>query len=165
MNYLIRKSFFDDVPLNKREHVKRRLENFTSQLSKNKHAITSVPHGTWSRKIKKIGNKNLYKFRINSGDRVIFGYYDDLQKEHRKGYDNCIVFLAYRNHDEQIRTAERSQYNNMDLEKSSDSKVYSDFDDALDISIMTPVANNGHEHTLSCYLPHLIKLSHIVSWG
>ncbi len=30
---------------------------------------------------------------------------------------------------------------------------------------LTPVANNGHEHTLSCYLPHLIKLSHIVSWG
>ena len=33
----------------------------------------------------------------------------------------------------------------------------------IEILGMTPDANNGHEHTLSCYLPHLIKLSHIVS--
>ncbi|GFR36593.1 UvrD-helicase domain-containing protein [Thermobrachium celere] len=58
-----------------------------------------IRKGTYIRKIKGI-NANIYKFRLNIGDRVLFIHGSDIDGI-REEYRNSILLLDYCNHDDQ----------------------------------------------------------------
>lgn len=84
-------NFMKEVPVEKREIVKRKLDEFAKILPKNK-ALTDLPKGFW---VRQVAGTNIYKFRVNSGDRILFRY----EKS------EAIVFLSFQTHDKQIQAA------------------------------------------------------------
>lgn len=56
--------------------------------------IRSLPKGYW---VKKINNTEIYKFRLKSGDRILFTYVN-----HDRYNGPSILFLDYCTHDKQI---------------------------------------------------------------
>ena len=57
MRYLIRKSFIEDVPSNKREHVLRKLEYFTSNLLKINTTQLALPMEPGLEKLKQLATR------------------------------------------------------------------------------------------------------------
>ncbi|MFB5281827.1 UvrD-helicase domain-containing protein [Peribacillus sp. Hz7] len=84
-------NFMKNVPLEKREVVQKKLKDFSILIPKKK-ILSDLPKGFW---IRKVVGTNIYKFRVNSGDRILFRY--DEQGD--------IVFLSFQSHDDQIRVA------------------------------------------------------------
>lgn len=97
---IISENFFKDIPINKKEIILRKLITFENSI-KECCTINDIQKGFWIRKIK---GTSILKFRINSGDRILF-YIDNKEKESR------VVFLRYCNHDEQIRVAKEYDRN------------------------------------------------------
>ncbi|WP_054954811.1 UvrD-helicase domain-containing protein [Paenibacillus dakarensis] len=91
---LITKDFLKDIPPEKKSFVLGKMEAFNHALM-DCFRMNNLPHGFWVRKV--VGT-DIYKFRVNNGDRVLF----TLKEE--RGEKN-ILFLRYCNHDEQIRRA------------------------------------------------------------
>lgn len=60
----------DDIALEKREFILNKIRNFEKNLLEIK-SMKNLLKGFWVRKI--IGT-NIYKFRVNSGDRILFKY-------------------------------------------------------------------------------------------
>ena len=88
------KSLLKDIPIEKRDVVLDKIKGFATVLLQSKSLI-DIPKGFW---IRKVAGTDIYKFRVNSGDRVLFKY------ENIQGMDD-ILFIAFCNHDEQIHTA------------------------------------------------------------
>jgi DNA helicase II / ATP-dependent DNA helicase PcrA len=99
---LIKENFLKTIPDIKREAVINRLYLFADLLVNQEKKIRELPSSFWVRKIK--GSNNIFKFRLNSGDRILFTYSSDVGIS-RNGYENSIIFLTFSNHDEQISKA------------------------------------------------------------
>ena len=89
---LYTKNFYSDIPIEKREIVLEKIEKFEKQLIKVK-SFSMLPKGFWVRHIE---GTDVYKFRVNNGDRIVFKYGDTAKQ---------LIYLAYSTHDHQIRKA------------------------------------------------------------
>ncbi|BCC09459.1 hypothetical protein BCM0060_p2125 (plasmid) [Bacillus cereus] len=110
-NMKISKDFFKHVPLEKREIVAEKLETFTKMITK-ANAFHQIPKGFW---IRKIVGTNIYKFRVNSGDRILFTFNED----------GSIKYLSFETHDKQIQAAMRMNKENF-IEFVIDETVYNE---------------------------------------
>ncbi|WP_153725311.1 tetratricopeptide repeat protein [Heliorestis convoluta] len=109
---MITKDFLKKVPSNLKESILVKLSYFNDMLEKAQGHIKELPAGFW---IKKITGTNIFKFRLNNKDRILFTYIKD-QKIDKTAK---IIFLDYCNHDEQIRKGQRMD-TQASLEKSID---------------------------------------------
>lgn len=115
----IAKDFYKHVPIEKRKIVQNKLNQFAEAIIKSK-VFSDVPKGFW---IRRIMGTNIYKFRVNSGDRILFRFGES---------DGTINFLSYETHDDQVRSARSFQ--DVDLEAYEiDMAEYEDED--IDIKI------------------------------
>ncbi|MEK4129733.1 AAA family ATPase [Solibacillus sp. FSL W8-0474] len=87
----ITKDFFKHVPREKQQAVLDRLQSFSEQIIA-ANVFHSIPKGFW---IRKVAGTNIYKFRVNIGDRILFTFNDD----------RTVTFLSFETHDNQIRAA------------------------------------------------------------
>jgi DNA helicase II / ATP-dependent DNA helicase PcrA len=92
-NMKITKDFFKHVPIEKQAIVLEKLEIFTKMISK-ANVFHEIPKGFW---IRKIVGSNIFKFRVNSGDRILFTFNED----------SSITYLSFETHDKQIQAAKR----------------------------------------------------------
>jgi DNA helicase-2/ATP-dependent DNA helicase PcrA len=96
MNFYIRKDFTENIPVNKKDFVLNKLLYFADEIIKNRSNLFNMPKGFWINKVKSISKKeDIFKFRINRGDRILFKLEDD-----------TIVFLDFCDHDRQILRAQ-----------------------------------------------------------
>ncbi len=94
MRFLITREFFKNIPKEKNKQVKSRLKYFYEEISLNKKTIFQAPKGFWVKKIR----DNLYEFRVNSGDRVLFEFRNICRPSY--GYsDKELVLLSFEKHD------------------------------------------------------------------
>ncbi|MDO7905330.1 hypothetical protein Q5741_02745 [Paenibacillus sp. JX-17] len=114
----IAKDFFKHVPIEKQSIVLGKLETFTRIIT-NTNVFHEIPKGFWIRKI--IGT-NIYKFRVNSGDRILFTFNEN----------GMITYLSFETHDKQILSAKRMNMGDI-IEFRIDESVY--HEDILDESI------------------------------
>lgn len=89
----IAKDFFKHVPIEKQQTVYKKLEQFTTAILDAK-VFHDVPKGFW---IRKIAGTTIYKFRVNSGDRILFTFNED----------QTVTYLSFEVHDTQIKSAKR----------------------------------------------------------
>ncbi|RUA08908.1 MAG: hypothetical protein DSY38_01160, partial [Fusobacteria bacterium] len=109
MRFLIAKEFFKNIPKEKIEQVKNRIEYFYSEINEHKKTIFEAPKGFWVKKLR----KNLYEFRVNSGDRILF----EFREISRLGYGKKeLVLLSYDKHDIVIKKGDRKDRKNLELE-------------------------------------------------
>jgi len=104
MKHLILQQFWDSIPQEKVEHVRRKLPYYLKKLTEERGNISHMPKGFYARRIR--GTTDKYKFRIANDDRILFIYADDIKgirMENKCG----IVLLAYCSHDEQIRSGRK----------------------------------------------------------
>lgn len=87
----ITKDFFKHVPREKQQAVLERLQSFSQRIAE-ANVFRDIPKGFW---IRKVAGTNIYKFRVNSGDRILFTFNDD----------GTVTYLSFETHDNQIRAA------------------------------------------------------------
>jgi hypothetical protein len=110
MRFLITRDFFKNIPKEKLKQVKERIEYFYDEISKNKKYIFDIPKGFWVKKLR----ENLYEFRVNSGDRILFEFRDII----RDGYEEKILLLlSFDNHDRVIIKGDRKDRDNIGIKK------------------------------------------------
>ena len=102
--YLITNDFLKNLSKdNKKDIVLKKLSQFENQMIEKEIQIRNLPKGFWVRKIK---NTEIYKFRLNNGDRILFTYIDS--KKNNINQTKSILFLDYVNHDNQIIKAKNT---------------------------------------------------------
>lgn len=108
MRFLITGNFFKNIPKEKINQVKNRLEYFYREIFMNKKMIFDAPKGFWVKKIR----DNLYEFRVNSGDRILF----EFRNIKRSGYgEKELVLLSFGKHDMVITDGDRMKKDNLKL--------------------------------------------------
>lgn len=96
----ISKDFFKHVPIEKQKMVLEKLDTFTKMITKT-NVFHEIPKGFW---IRKIAGTNIYKFRVNSGDRILFKFDEN----------GSISYLSFETHDKQIQAAKRMRIENFE---------------------------------------------------
>ena len=126
MRFLITGDFFKNVPKEKIKQVKERIQYFYREISENKKKIFEIPKGFWVKKIR----ENLYEFRVNSGDRVLFEFKDIK----RAGYgEKVLVLLLFSTHDLAVKSGMRqNKIENSKVEKLEIEKSYEPIDERLE---------------------------------
>jgi len=119
MKHLILQQFWDSIPQEKLNHVRRKLPYYLEKLTEERGNISNMPKGFYARRIR--GTTDKYKFRMANDDRILFIYADDI-KGFRMENQRGIVLLAYCSHDEQIRKGRK-----MEITGNEDFSEY-DFD-------------------------------------
>ena len=89
----IAQDFFKNVPIEKQRVIQKKLAQFTAAII-DARVFHEIPKGFW---IRKIAGTNIYKFRVNSRDRVLFTFNDD----------QTVTYLRFAVHDSQIQAAKR----------------------------------------------------------
>ena len=112
-----------EIPLGKRDTILEKIEGFEKVLLENK-PLKDIPKGYWIRNVK---GTEIYKFRVNSGDRILFRY------KKIDGKDS-IVFLDYCTHDKQIRVARaiNKDIKVRDLKIDKNEYIEDDFDKEIE---------------------------------
>ncbi len=82
--------FCDNMTKKEKEIVMRKLSYFEKCIRQT-NCVQDIPSGFW---IRRILGTNIYKFRVNNGDRILFTF------DNNNNYE--VVFLMYCNHDSQI---------------------------------------------------------------
>ncbi|MDQ0252767.1 tetratricopeptide (TPR) repeat protein [Evansella vedderi] len=96
---IISKQFLKSIPQQSKDTVLKKLESFQQVLMESEGMIREIPAGYWIRKVK---NTDVYKFRLNNSDRILFTFLPN--RDNAKGSSN-LLFLKYVTHDKQIRDA------------------------------------------------------------
>lgn len=122
MNFIIGQNFKKSLPLGREEIILNKIKHFQNQLIESKGLIRELPSGFWVRKIR---NTNIFKFRINSGDRILFSFEKTLF-EH-SDLDR-LVFLEFVKHDNQVVYSNRLDT----LELSLDEYILEESEDRRD---------------------------------
>ena len=105
MEIVLSNRFLKSINNLDKEFIKKKLELFVEQLSKDSNNFTSVPKGYWVQRFS--SNPNRFKFRVSNKDRIIYELSEDKQ---------IIYFLEYCNHDTQNRIVNRIPVNFSKLE-------------------------------------------------
>ncbi|UUV19128.1 ankyrin repeat domain-containing protein [Fusobacteria bacterium ZRK30] len=126
MRFLITGDFFKNVPKEKIKQVKERIQYFYREISKNKKKIFEIPKGFWVKKLR----ENLYEFRVNSGDRVLFEFKDIK----RAGYgEKVLVLLLFSTHDLAVKSGMRqNKIESLKVEKLEIEKNYESSSERLE---------------------------------
>lgn len=129
-------SLLNDIPIERRENVLNKIKVFESTLLESK-CLTDIPKGFW---IRRVVGTDIYKFRVNSGDRILFKYDKEDDKE-------SILFIAYRNHDQQIRAAKNYKVSNsvINLEIDKQEYIEDEFDEKINEYIKNEVYTKFEE--------------------
>ena len=126
----ITKDFFKSVPIEKRNLVEKKINEFSFHYD-NAKSLSDIPSGFDPIKI---NNCNILKFRVNDGDRILFKILDNGE----------ILFIQFANHDSQIRKArQRKQFDSVDYSIVSEEEINS-FDDQIDYYAQTELQNMLH---------------------
>jgi len=131
MRFLITGDFFKNVPKEKIKQVKERIQYFYREISENKKMIFDIPKGFWVKKLR----ENLYEFRVNSGDRVLFEFKDIK----RAGYgEKVLVLLLFSTHDLAVKSGMRqNKIESLKVEKLEIEKSCEKLDERLDEDLDT----------------------------
>lgn len=135
--YLVDENFVKSIPEHKEEMVFGKMKQLVEQLEEHDYDFSAIPFGA---SVRSVGDTDLWKFRINRGDRIVFAFLSadatDLKGlrseslEHRN-----IFFLKYCSHDEAIRYSNRLQIsakNTIVMDDNEDEVVPENEDDGLD---------------------------------
>jgi tetratricopeptide (TPR) repeat protein len=95
---IIAEQFFKSIPLQDKDKILSKLDKFEKQLLDGENIIRELPAGYWVRNIK---NTNIFKFRLNNKDRILFSFIPS--RKCNENYNSDVLFLKYVTHDEQIR--------------------------------------------------------------
>lgn len=106
-------SFFKQVPIEKKDIVLKKIRDFEKVLLQSK-ALNKIQKGYW---IRKIEGTDIYKFRVNSGHRILFKY-------KKINNENEILFIEYCNHDQQIRKGRNYSGNKAIIDFEIDKSTY-----------------------------------------
>lgn len=129
MKVLVSEIFLKNIPKDKKEFVLSKLDKFIEELEDNHYDMKSISNGFSVWKIK--GNENIYKFRIDSSNRVLFTFTSSIsgiRGEFKE--ENRILILDYCNHDEQIRRAKELNIN-IDFIDLNNNEVNDSIDDII----------------------------------
>lgn len=110
MKTLVSEIFLKNIPKDKKEFVLSKVDKFIEELKNNNYDIRSISNSFSVWKIK--GNENIYKFRIDRSNRVLFTFTSNISGiRYEFKEENTILILDYCNHDEQIRRAKELSIN------------------------------------------------------
>ena len=129
MKVLVSEIFLKNIPKDKKEFVLSKLDKFIEELEDNHYDMKSISNGFSVWKIK--GNENIYKFRIDSSNRVLFTFTSSIsgiRGEFKE--ENRILILDYCNHDEQIRRAKELNIN-IDFIDLNNNEINDSIDDII----------------------------------
>lgn len=146
---LVTDDFYKNVPIEHKEQVMRKLEYFRYNIIENKNKIKDMPKGFW---IKKINNTDIYKFRLNNSDRVLFTFIENKidYVDNRKDVQENILLLDYCKHDKQI---ERGKRINIKASKNK-ANLFKIYKDVLD-------EDYDQEDFKNKYVQNYIKYNHL----
>lgn len=104
MNKLVTDNFIKSLPIGKKDVILEKIDKFFHELKQNNNEIKNISNSFSVRKIR--GNTDLYKFRVDKSNRVVFTFASKI-KEIREEFKNnkYIILLDYCNHDNQITRA------------------------------------------------------------
>lgn len=122
------KHFKNSVPYEKWDEIYSKVIQFCKDLEKYK-SFKQLPRGYYVRNVE---GTDIYKFRINDGDRILY-YYDNLSSE--------IIILEYCKHDDQIRRAKKLN-NSLNKIESYKYKEEDSIEDIIDNNIDDLVRQN-----------------------
>ena len=129
MKVLVSEIFLKNIPKDKKEFVLSKLDKFIEELEDNHYDMKSISNGFSVWKIK--GNENIYKFKIDSSNRVLFTFTSSIsgiRGEFKE--ENRILILDYCNHDEQIRRAKELNIN-IDFIDLNNNEINDSIDDII----------------------------------
>jgi ankyrin repeat protein len=126
MRFLITRNFFKNIPKEKIKQVKERIQYFYKEILENKKMIFDIPKGFWVKKLR----ENLYEFRVNSGDRVLFEFKDIK----RVGYgEKVLVLLLFSAHDLAVKNGIRqNKIKSLKIEKLKIEKNIDKLDERIE---------------------------------
>lgn len=131
----VSKEFIDDINLYNKQLILKKLTVFQKEIE-NSNCINMISKGFW---IRKIINTDIYKFRVNNGDRILFTF--------DKNNDNELVFLKYCNHDKQILKGKSINKNiELHIDKSMEINLNEYEDEEIDKNIERDI-----EHYIKMY--------------
>lgn len=129
---IIAKQFLKSLPRHSRLTILDKLANFEQTLLDVQGVLYEIPAGFWIRRVK---NTNIFKFRLNNSDRILFTFLPDRKIDNSEESGHQILFLKYVSHDQQIRDAK-----NMDISKQIrkhlevDSNISNDMEHEFDMN-------------------------------
>ena len=123
----VTKRMINELPIDRKENILNKISIFEETLLKNK-SLSNIQKGFWIRNIK---GTDVYKFRVNSGDRILFKY-----------IDNEIYFISYCKHDDQVRVARNYKNGSQLLDFKIDKSVY--IEENIDFEIDKSIINETY---------------------
>ncbi len=150
--------FWKSVPRDRKGRLEAQLLRLRKEFLDSGYGIFGTSRGTQTRKF--VGTKNLFKFRVGDGDRIIFTYSENVINT-REDDDHGIYLLRYVTHDEQARAArglkiQTSEWamesdgptlGNAEPLDNSDAALIPEYDDYLDIeSVVTYLIHSDVEN-------------------
>lgn len=133
---IISEQFLKSIPLECKQNIISKLDRFENELLRCENKIRELPAGYWVRNVK---NTDVFKFRLNNKDRILFAYINKREDLENEGSD--ILFLSYVNHDKQIRKGNSLDVKNA-INKAIEINESHYIEDDIDNSIESDVINN-----------------------
>lgn len=128
--------FLNDIKMKNRDFILKKLKYFSEAII-NSNCLNNIPKGFW---IRRIAGTDIYKFRVNNGDRILFTF------DNKNNYE--IVFLKYCNHDRQILKGKEINNNlNLHLEKTLDLDLNPYEEDEIDENIKWQIEDYIKKYT------------------
>lgn len=121
MKVIFSERLLNSIPRERYKNVLKELKEFYDEYLENNFNIRNMKHGWSIRRIMGTTNiQEIYKFRVNIRDRVLFTYgkYVGLRDE----FSNSIVFLEFCNHDRQSLRAKNINLNGY-IEQNFDEEI------------------------------------------
>lgn len=107
---MITESFIKNLPGEKKEYILEKVDLFIKALIRNNNEIKNIQNSYSVRKIR--GNDNIFKFRVDISNRILFTFASKIPNIRKKYKDeNAIIILDYCNHDNQITRARNLKLN------------------------------------------------------
>ena len=129
------KNFLSSIPVEMKDEVLNRVYLF-NDLYKQVSNYTQIPKGYWTRRVE---GTNIYKFRINQADRVIY------KLEHES---NEPIYLKFCRHDDQIRIAKGYEKSGIDSEIYIEHEQVSEKEEEILDEYIRNELWNGEEYLL-----------------
>ncbi|RAK14020.1 UvrD/REP helicase N-terminal domain-containing protein [Anoxybacillus vitaminiphilus] len=116
MKVLALDKFYKSVPKEKEQRVKQKVISLVQELEKNGFDFERLPNGFGLRKVETV-NKPIYKFKVDSSDRILCSMGGKFYSNIREEYINCLVLLEYCSHDSQIRIAKDREFTKQGIQE------------------------------------------------
>lgn len=106
---LVSNDFFKHIPIEYKNKIIEKIQYFETNLLDVASIIRDIPSGFW---IRRINNTNIFKFRLNNKDRILFTFVKNRTRYIDDNNRNInILLLEYCKHDDQIRKGKNIDLN------------------------------------------------------